>query len=527
MTYNLLKEDWIPLRRKGGRVEVVRPAMFTDAGPDGDDPFVAPAAPRPDFNGALMQFFIGLAQTEFAPGNDREWRNAFTNPPSPEEIDLALAKDADAFNLDGPGPRFMQDLDELADGKQLTANALLIEEPGGNTLKENKDHFIKRGRVQTCCLPCAATTLLTLQLNAPAGGAGHRTSLRGGGPLVTLVLGETLWQTVWLNVLLRDDFLNLAPSRPDQKAARFAWMGPTKISNKGHVSMPEDFHADHVYWSMPRRIRMEFEESGEPRVCDLCGAVAARTASGYRTRPHGFNYEGPWLHPLTPYFRGEGPPSPVHGRQGGVCYRDWLGLAQRDPDDIRLPALTVREFLSTRQKWARLHPTLARAPRIWAFGYDMDNMKARGWSEGFMPLVLVDEKCRALFERVVSGMVASAQEIAGSLVKAVKTAWPDNKTPQDSKPRLWEATETGFYQRLGELAAGLESGWTPESPSLVELKTNWLRYLAREAEKIFEILSQADLIGSADPKRIARGRNDLIRFSSPKNKKMKELLNLP
>ena len=33
--------------------------------------------------------------------------------------------------------------------------------------------------------------------------------MRGGGPLTTILLGETLWRTVWLNILRQGDFVVL------------------------------------------------------------------------------------------------------------------------------------------------------------------------------------------------------------------------------------------------------------------------------------------------------------------------------
>lgn len=102
-----------------------------------------------------------------------------------------------AFEFDGAGPRFMQDF-ALPDGASdsFGISALFIETPGENALRKNKDHFIKRGGITALCPCCAATALLTLQINAPAGGAGHRTGLRGGGPLTTLLLcspAMSLW----------------------------------------------------------------------------------------------------------------------------------------------------------------------------------------------------------------------------------------------------------------------------------------------------------------------------------------------
>ncbi|MGG2362666.1 type I-E CRISPR-associated protein Cse1/CasA, partial [Salmonella enterica] len=81
---------------------------------------------------------------------------------------------------------------------------LLIESPGANTLKKNLDHFVRRGRVEVLAPAAAAMALFTLQTFAPSGGAGHRTSLRGGGPLTTLVrpgtvagLSDALWPLLW------------------------------------------------------------------------------------------------------------------------------------------------------------------------------------------------------------------------------------------------------------------------------------------------------------------------------------------
>ena len=96
-----------------------------------------------------------------------------------------FAQVRDAFVLDGAGPRFMQDREELVGGV-VPISGLLIDSPGANTIKNNVDLFVKRGRVTTLSRAAAAMSLFALQTFAPSGGAGHRTSLRGGGPLTTL-----------------------------------------------------------------------------------------------------------------------------------------------------------------------------------------------------------------------------------------------------------------------------------------------------------------------------------------------------
>ncbi|MCG7850859.1 MAG: type I-E CRISPR-associated protein Cse1/CasA, partial [ANME-2 cluster archaeon] len=200
----MINEKWIPVRRADGKREIIAPWQVTDY--IGSNPIVSLDANRPDFNGALIQFLIGLVQTTMAPKKDRNWRAGFVEPPKTDELKTAFAKVSHAFNLDGDGPRFMQDL-EPGEWKSNEIDKLLVEIPGDETIKDNADHFIKRDSVKRMCLACSAMALFTLQTNAPSGGKGYRTSLRGGGPLTTIVTGDTLWQTIWLNVLNESDFL--------------------------------------------------------------------------------------------------------------------------------------------------------------------------------------------------------------------------------------------------------------------------------------------------------------------------------
>ena len=58
---NLISECWIPVRRADGSRQRITPWQLTDG--VSDNPILAVASPRPDFDGALTQFFIGLLQT--------------------------------------------------------------------------------------------------------------------------------------------------------------------------------------------------------------------------------------------------------------------------------------------------------------------------------------------------------------------------------------------------------------------------------------------------------------------------------
>lgn len=93
--------------------------------------------------------------------------------------------------------RFMQD-ERAKTGQVMHVRKLLLDEPGDNTIKHNKDHFVKRGRDVGFCACCAVTGLYHNSQFSGAGGAGHYP-----GQLYQNILcirtGETVGDTLRLN----------------------------------------------------------------------------------------------------------------------------------------------------------------------------------------------------------------------------------------------------------------------------------------------------------------------------------------
>ncbi len=380
---NLLQEDWITIRRRSGWVEKISPMRLTA---NQDDPAVEVEAPRADFRGAICQFLVGLLQTTMAPADERAWRGLWDSPPGQDVLSSALESFLPAFELESAGPAFMQDFDlPMADPVGIAA--LLIDAPGEKTIGENKDHFVHRCSVRGLCEGCAAVALFTLQINAPSGGQGNRVSVRGGGPLTTLLLpveaGATLWRKLWLNVLPETA---LGYPVTNDRALVLPWLGKTRTSEPGGVgdTTPDLAHPMQAYWSMPRRIRLDFA-AVDAGVCDLCGLRTERLLRRYRAKNYGVNYMGAWLHPLSPYnydARGEKPPLAVKGQRGGIGYRHWLGLTLGANERVPDAALVVKRYMRQR----RTLPLGAEQARLWCFGYDLDNMKARCWYDSILPV---------------------------------------------------------------------------------------------------------------------------------------------
>lgn len=521
---SLLSYSWMPVRDKSGARRWISPAQLSD--PD----IVAFDADRADFNGALTQFAIGLLTT-FAPlSGARDWQGWFAKPPAPDTLHGWWSGQEAVFVFDGEGARFMQD--RVLTGKpEFSISGLLIDSPGENTIKNNSDHFVKRDRIERLCPHCAATALLTLQINAPSGGAGHRTGLRGGGPLTTLLTCEptrSLWHDLWLNVM-EPPHRDAHGGDPRKSAAHFTFPWLDTISaiqpEQGQTS-PIQTHPMHIHWAMPRRIRLDFDHVSEG-ACDICHRHSERLISQYATAPYGLNYKGPWNHVLSPYYQLKDEWLPLHPQPGGFGYRHWLpwlvGIAD-DKAGLR-PALVVSHWRVSRR--AR---QLGITPSLWAFGYDMDNMKARCWYEAKLPVYSLDD-CSAtdlsLLQTILQSWLTGAKDSAYALRSAVKAAWFGGEARGDYSAvdaAFWSRTERPFYELLPQLLDTIRAGVTDDA--WVALTEAWLRVLQVSCKALFEdVFVGAGQVDRSDPRRVAAAHKTLL--ATLHGPKLRNTLKLP
>lgn len=521
-TLNLISDPWIPIVRADGTEEFIAPWQLTlqyDS-----NPIVGLNSPRPDFQGSLIQFLIGLAQTCIAPRGNIKWKSFLTTPPDPDSLEKSFSSVSDYFHFAGDGILFMQDRSvEQEDPKPI--DSLLIEMPGENTVKKNTDFFLKRNTVSNICPVCAATALYTLQTNGPSGGAGHRTGLRGGGPLTTIVVGRTLWDTIWLNVLNSESFYpDFAYERQDTPEAIFPWAGEIRTSENKQVTGIKDVNPLQMFWGMGRRILLNNSDTGSGE-CDICGVLSDHLYQSYYTRPYGVNYDETWQHCLSPYYgKNNEELLPIHCQPGGIQYNHWLGIFQEEKTEkrVRKPAAVIS---SLKNRAPLLKNTYPDPMRIWAFGFDMDNMKARCWYEGQLPVYLMDPEILKTFEVQVEQVVKSAEYTLDILTRCIKEALFGAKSkraePAVIKARFWHDTEPIFYSILDKFSS------CPSHPeSSDKIKLEWLDFLKKVSLSLFDEYSQVNYLADLKPAQIVRSRTMLLKTIHPGSPKISSILGL-
>ena len=412
---NLISDPWIPIVRRSGR-DTIRPDQLAE--PD----VLRPDWPRPDLNLGCLELLIGLVYLAHPPESDDDR----ANPPDAVALRDAMAPLTPAFDLLGEGPRFLQDF-ELLEGKVSSPGMLLfIDSAGDSTAKKNADLMVRRGRYEALSLPLAAMALYTLQAFAPSGGAGNRTSLRGGGPMVTLVKPavDGLRHLVWANVPRGE------PLGPDNLDS-LPWMRPTETSKplnkKAPVTVPDSDSPSRldpeVFFGQPRRLRLVARDDAVTGVVQL---------------PWGTNYAR-WRHPLTPYYKKGTEILPRHPKAGNFGYRNWRGVILQSETGLR--PMNLLRYLREMEG--------SRCSLIVA-GWAMNNMKPLDflWSE--QPVFPLSEADGDRAEAAVE-----AAEQAGY---AVATCVKEGVGEGDAKTGAgWRAQEGFFATTQGSFEGMLES----------------------------------------------------------------------
>ncbi len=462
---NLIDDPWISVQRTSGP-DVIRPYQIAE--PD----VLFPNWPRPDLNLACLELLIGLVYISNPPEDANEWVSRKANS---EELNAALKPLAPAFNLLGDGPRFMQDFEKI-EGNDNPPDMLFIDSAGKQTQSRNSDLMVKRSRYESISLPLAAMALYTLQAFAPAGGAGNRTSMRGGGPMITLVKPNQpgLWSLIWANVPCGYPLGNELEELP--------WMRPTVTSEKGQVVPPPEQYGDtnpsaEIFFGMPRRLQLN---ANEGRLISV------------RQAPWGTNYNG-WIHPLTPYYHKGIEKLPKHPKPGTFGYRNWRGIILQ-AENANIPGCLDR--------WRR--EQLDCKARLIIGGWAMSNMNPLDflWSEQPIFPLDADNETRA------ARLVEAAEQVSYKLAKGVQEAKGESEITSGSAHRAREVffvqTQTQFEDLVQKICEGTEN-----------VENDWLAILRQFALIIFDaevMPGLADLQESRCLKAVRARRNLLSCF---------------
>ncbi len=279
---NLLTDPWIPVRpqAKASAQKLTLRLLLC-----GNDKWEL-CLPRDDMEMAALQLLISLTQALATPENLGELKQRVMKPLAGQQFDESCKSFADWFQLDHPRFPFMQvrkvkaseltPMDKLLAGVTGATNSCFVNQPG---------------LADRLCPGCTAIALFNQAMNVPGFGGGFKASLRGSAPVTTLVQGEHLRQTVWLNVLTKERIESHFPWYRKTEGQQPTWIEPIKS---------ETFSAQSIgflrglFWQ-PAHIELMPAETGGN--CNCCGQQDTDIYRGFNKAKFNYTVTGAWPHP--------------------------------------------------------------------------------------------------------------------------------------------------------------------------------------------------------------------------------------
>jgi len=279
---NLLESPWIPIQQAGDFRHITLEELLTT------EADLALALPRDDMEAAALQLLIALTQTVFTPQDRDEYRQRVREPLTPEAYRPSIEPYRDWFDLAHPKTPFMQTRGVSAQ-EPTPIQKLFIGLPEGN----NHAFFNDAGEIGGVCPSCAAIALFNQAVACPSFGGGFKGALRGAAPVTTLIAGQGLRETLWLNVLTDATIATHYPNAAAQN--RPTWIDPLAARTKYHVH--EIGLLRGLFW---QPARLELAPGGANGRCDACHAEAPSLIRSFNKEKFVYDLDGLWLHPHSP-----------------------------------------------------------------------------------------------------------------------------------------------------------------------------------------------------------------------------------
>ena len=296
---NLLTDPWIPVRpqAKTSDQKLTLRQLLCE-----DDKWEL-CLPRDDMEMAALQLLICLVQVFFLPENIRELKKRIQVPLEESDFEQGVKIFINWFSLDHPEYPFMQvrgvradkitPFTKLLTGLDSTTNCCFVNEPGlGNLL----------------CGACAGITLFNQASCSPSFGGGFKSNLRdarwpgknekgglSGVPITTLLQGDGLRQTIWMNVLNKEHLAQLLPWHSNIQNDEPTWV---RLINEGEkIPVHQVGLIRGLFW---QPTRVELVCSNEMQICSCCGEEVVRAYSGFKKEQLRYTMLGIWPHPHSP-----------------------------------------------------------------------------------------------------------------------------------------------------------------------------------------------------------------------------------
>lgn len=489
-----------------------------------------------------LHFLIGLAQTAFAPVNHAHWVQVLNAGGfAGDEVSRRIEPFVAAFDLESAESLVNRFTPAGADieAAAMALASLHICEPGAENVSNGNAFFQKSAGYTKLGPWFAFLALYGAQCVHPPVGGGYYNIPAGATSLRALLVGRTLFETIWLNVLPQSDEVMLRGKFPPVADwTLFPWLHsavPDLPKDRGKAGTLQvnvgELHPTATYWSAGRRyVLLKDDADG---ICDLTG-LSGPTYSRVARWPAGLLFtagkeefsaaEAGWQHPLTLRERltrpdGDSTALKAHyypGLRAPLRLDDWARfyLVADNSEEPKsggrqiIPPPVLRDFVLLKRPEANDAGLGLEHVRLEVCGYFTSGKVVHGWTQRSLPTdIFPDRDSAQAFSAEVLKALLAAQAAVYRLLQSVKSAG-FGESPADL---FWNAIEGEFITFLVTTKAALLSDADNEvlNEAISLAHSAWTKAMRRHAISIFDA-GIRHTPPQAINKSIANARRDLM-----------------
>ena len=511
--FNLWSEAWLTLERSGGppvRAGIEQTLLEANT-------FTAIYNLSPLVVVGIHRLLVAILQASLNPQKNSDLRNLWRAGQVPaERIKYFGQKYAARFDLFLADKPFMQSGDlplEPVKGDNSKTVAYLAAETSPATAIDHYRHGYPEG--EFFCPVCAASALLTIPPFISIGGRGYRPSINGIPPLYVLPVGQNLFQSLTLSLLLPNE--NYWPSAASQRQDLPWWEHPPVVERSKEVIEVGYLHS----LTFPaRQVRLHPLKLNS--ICTRCGQSSAWGTQTMifemgESRPKD---SAPWSDPFVAYHLPDegktGNPWAIRPDKGKALWREYAGLflypSEKGKKRVHRPAILNR----IAEEYGDDLPEL----NFRCIGVQMDQAKVLEWvdaSFGVPPSLMNDSDITYLVRDATQFAEDCAAVIAGVFRSSVNTS------------RLGDRHKVLKDQMLSQYWKALANPFRIFILSLVEKEIRpkaveqWAAHVTQRAQVVFEeTISQVGDNAVSLRKQEEGKQNCRIRMASKRKKYLEE-----
>jgi CRISPR system Cascade subunit CasA len=289
------------------------------------------------------------------------------------------------------------------------------------------------------CGGCSTIALFNQASCAPSFGGGFKAGLRGNSPVTTLVQGDHLRRTVWLNVISEDELIKNLSWHHETLAQKPTWVDPIKAGET--IPAQRIGLLRGLLW---QPAHVELLPTSKASSCSGCGCRIDLAYTGFNKAKFSYTVAGTWPHPHSPR---------VMSSKKGQVEEKFVAFTTAAPSWTQLSRFVVQQQLSDNTEGQQPAAVVTQVRNLYGTRAEKLHLLVGGYRNSKASIL---ERRHEIFTlnhgwdshtSVINYLVSLGRGYRDALYKALYVFVRGVKDVKGAGVKLHQAAEAQYYRR--------------------------------------------------------------------------------